>query len=67
MNSTLNSHDVASVEDGKECAICYEAYEKKSDAAPNHKLFTLPCGHTFHATCLRFAMQNTGKKCPYCR
>lgn len=45
-----------------ECPICLETIDKK-------KLFTLHCGHTFHANCMKqyINSDNYNHLCPLCR
>jgi len=47
------------VSSGKECSICY-------DVIYQHDMYTLPCAHLFHSSCIRqWLSQNP--TCPVCR
>lgn len=48
------------LEHAEECAICC------AEVAPDAKLKVLPCGHSFHAPCLRRWFQRS-RCCPCCR
>lgn len=50
------THEVSSTM--KSCPICLE------DVFATEKIFTTPCGHTYHAGCMRLLKQ---KRCPMCR
>ena len=47
------------VSTGKECSICY-------DMIYQHDMYTLPCAHMFHSSCIRQWLSQT-PTCPFCR
>jgi hypothetical protein len=53
-----------------ECALCYECLEPSYGPCPDWRdrpgLQVLPCGHLYHAECLREALANN-PRCPYCQ
>lgn len=62
----MHSREATAIDEGKDCPICYEPFEKKNQVG-DMKLFTLSCGHTFHGVCIRTSIKVTGRRCPYCR
>ncbi|KAL4432490.1 hypothetical protein ABPG74_013344 [Tetrahymena malaccensis] len=66
IKTTVCSRDAQSQDEGKECAICYEEFDKQK-SINDKRLISLNCNHTFHATCIRNSVNSIGLKCPYCR
>ncbi|KAL4476009.1 hypothetical protein ABPG72_007895, partial [Tetrahymena utriculariae] len=66
IKTTVCSRDAQSQDEGKECAICYEEFNKQI-SINDKRIISLNCNHTFHATCIRNSVNSIGLKCPYCR
>ena len=59
--SKAKEHSVCHGDDGERCSICLESLGENTDNTA-----TLPCGHTFHGSCLCKALWEK-RCCPLCR
>jgi len=51
------------IRNDQSCVICFDDY-----TSPSVSVMSLPCGHTFHGTCIcQWIIRSARRSCPKCR